>query len=167
MVLYLAGGLAVLAALLQSSGPGMSPISGSKPDLVLVLVLTGGIILGLRPAVFLAILGGLVLDVFSGLPFGFITLALLLVVPLVRLHNPDYLEPNLPLSMLIVLMASLVYYGVLALGILALGGRIDWQGLGTNIVLPASAMNTLISPIAYWLLRWLRGKSVPVRGYRD
>lgn len=163
MALYVSAPLVLAAALFQSTFPQAGPLAGLKPDLVLVLALMAGILLDLRQGLILALLGGLVLDLFSGMPFGFVTLLLLLATPLARFPNRDLLETNPLVSMLVVALATLLYYGMYTLGILALGGEADWLRLASTAILPAVVMNTLLSPLVYGLFSLLGRKAMPIR----
>lgn len=163
MALYVAVPLVLAAALFQSALPQAGPLAGLKPDLVLVVALTGGVLLSWRQGLFLAFLGGLVLDLFSSMPFGFVTLALLLAASLARLPNRDLLEANPLVCMLVVALATLLYYGTYSLGILTLRGELDWLRLASTAVLPAVVMNSLLSPLFYGLFSLLGRKAVPLR----
>lgn len=163
MAFYVAIPLVLAAAFLQGALPQMGPVAGVKPDLTLVLVVMAGMVLGFRRGLFLAFLAGLVLDRYSGMPFGFVTLLLMLVTSVARFPNPDLLEVNPLVCMLVVAPATLLYYGIYSLGVLALGGGSDWLLVATTVVLPTTIMNTLISPFVFGIFSLLGRKGAPVR----
>lgn len=151
------------AALSQVVVSQFGPLSGLKPDFVLVMVATAGLLLSFRQAVVLAILGGLLLDLFSGMPFGFITLVLILIVVLVRLPSRDLVEVNPLVCMVIIALSTGVYYSLFALAITAMGGEPDWLYLPTSVILPSVVMNSLLSPFAFLLYRLVGRRALKVR----
>lgn len=155
--------LVLAAALLQAALPQIGPVSGVRPDLALVLVVMAGMVLGFRQGLVLAFLSGLFLDFFSGLPFGFTTLLLMLVASVARFPNPNLLVVNPLVCMLVVALATLLYHGTYALGVLVLGGYLDWPLLATVVVLPSVIMNTLASPFVFGIFSLLARKASPVR----
>ena len=163
MAFYFAVPLVVAAALFQAAVPQVGPVGGVKPDLVLVLAVMAGMLMGRVQALTLAFLGGLILDVTTGMPFGFATLALLLVTSVARFPNPNLLEVNPLVCMLVVALATLAYNGIYSLGVLAVGGELDGLRLGTNVILPLIVMNTLLSPLVFGLFSLLGRRSRPVR----
>lgn len=74
---YLMIPLLFIASLLQSTAAARVQVGGVKPDLVLLLVLSGTLIYGSRPGIIWAFLGGVALDIFSGGPMGSSSLALM------------------------------------------------------------------------------------------
>lgn len=163
MAFYVAIPLVLAAALLQGALPQLGPVAGIKPDLTLVLVAMAGMMLGFRHGLVLAFLAGLVLDLFSGMPFGFVMLLLMLVASVARFPNPNLLEVNPLVCMLVVALATLLFHGVYSLGVLALGGEADWLLVATVVILPSAIMNTLISPFIFGLFSVLGRKPVPVQ----
>ncbi|MDP2726464.1 MAG: rod shape-determining protein MreD [Dehalococcoidia bacterium] len=155
--------LVLAASLFQAAFPPAGPVAGIKPDLVLVLAVMASMLLGLRYGLVLSVLGGIILDLFSGMTFGFVTLSLLLVTSLARFPNPDLLEINPLVCMLVIALDSFFYYGIYSLGMLALGGELDWFRLFTRVVLPSVVMNTLVSPLVYGLMILLGRRKMPVR----
>lgn len=152
-----------MAAIFQIVLSEASPVAGLKPDLVLVLAVMAGMLLGTRQGVVLAFLGGATLDLFSGMPFGFVTLSLLLVASIARFPGPHALELNPLVCMVVVTFASLLYYAIYSMGILALGGELDWLTLFKNMIVPAVVINTVICPFVYALYAILGRKPVSVR----
>lgn len=163
MAFYVSIPLVLGVAFLQVTLPQVGPVAGLKPDLLLVLVVMAGMLLGLRKGLVLAFLGGLVLDFYSGMPFGFITLVLLLVTSLARFPSPGLLEVNPMVCMFIVGLATLFYNGILSLGVVALGGETNWMRLATAVVLPITVMNALLSLLVFGILVLLVKKPVPLR----
>ena len=160
---YLSVPLLLAAAVFQVVFSQAGPLSGLKPDMVLVMVAMAGLLMSLRRALLLAFLSGLLLDIFSGMPFGFITLILLLIVSLVRLPNRDLVEMNPLVCMIVIALVTVLYYAMYGLAVMALGGEPDWVYLLVTVMLPSLVMNSLISPIAFVLYRLIGHRTPPVR----
>ncbi|MDO8688565.1 MAG: rod shape-determining protein MreD [Dehalococcoidia bacterium] len=155
--------LVLAAAMFQSVFPQAGPLTALKPDAVLVMVAMAGLLLSFRVGLILALLSGLELDLFSGMPFGFVTLLLLLVVCLVRLPNRDLVEVNPLVCMAVVAMATDLYYAIYCLTIIALGGDPGWSNILTSVVVPSMTMNSLLSPVIFVIYRLLGRRALPVR----
>ena len=106
-----------VAALLQSTTANRLAIVGVKPDLVLLIVLIGTLVYGLRPGLVWAFIGGLFLDIFSGGPMGSSSLALMAATLVAGLGHRTLSRYNLmvPVGVVIAgtLVYSLVYIGIL------------------------------------------------------
>ncbi len=130
---------------------------------MLVMVAMAGLLLSFRVGLILAFLSGLALDLFSGMPFGFVTLLLLLVICLVRLPNRDLVEVNPLVCMVVVAMATSLYYAIYSLAIVALGGDPGWSQVFASVVIPSIIMNCLLSPVVFVIYRILGRRALLVR----
>lgn len=163
MAVYLSIPLVLAAALFQAAFSQAGPISFLKPDLVLVMVAMAGMLLSFRRALLLAVLSGLFLDLFSGMPFGFVTLILVLVVSLMQVPNRDLVELNPLICMVLIALVTSFYCVSYGLALMALGGEPDWTQLLGAVMLPSAVMNSLISPVVFLLYRLIGRKALPVR----
>jgi rod shape-determining protein MreD len=107
-----------VAALLQSTAANRIEIGGVKPDLVLLLVLIGTLIYGVRPGVIWAFVGGLGLDIFSGGPMGSSSLALMAASLVAGLGHRTLSRFNLLVPVGVTAVGTFVY-AVVYLAILA------------------------------------------------
>jgi rod shape-determining protein MreD len=148
--------LLTLAAVIESSVlPSLRVTGGGTLNLVLVFVLSwtlagdwnGGLIWGF--------LGGLLLDLLSGGPFGASALALVLAAYVASLSEGQFWRSHLLLPLAAALLCTLVYYGVVLLVLALRGAALDWLRAITGVLLPALLINTLASVPAFWLLRFL------------
>src|SRR5512140_1465644 len=73
---YLLLPLFAIVAILQTTLVPLLPFGEARPDLFLVIVVAWGIVRGGGEATLWGLSGGLVLDLFSGVPFGMQTLGL-------------------------------------------------------------------------------------------
>ena len=154
--------LLFLLIVLQSALLPALGMQGVRPDMVLLAVVGWGLAVNPRQALLGAILGGLLLDLFSTLPQGTSLLALLPVAVMTELREVDIIGGRLALTPLLTFLGSLMYYGI-ALFILYVTGRsLNAVTILTNIVIPATMMNTLLSlptlwlilTLAHWARRW-------------
>jgi rod shape-determining protein MreD len=148
--------LLTLAAVIESSVlPSLRVTGGGTLNLVLVFVLSwtlagdwnGGLIWGF--------LGGLLLDLLSGGPFGASALALVLAAYVASLSEGQFWRSHLLLPLAAALLCTLVYYGVVLLVLALSGAALDWLRAITGVLLPALLINTLASVPVFWLLRFL------------
>lgn len=153
------------AVLLQTTAiPALSTLVYGldvKPSLVLLLVVSWSIVRGGMDGVVWGFVGGLMLDLFSGGPWGISTLSLTLVALLTGLAEINLSRSNLLFPMAMTFGASLLY-DLLCLTLLSLAG---WQMslIDTFLVaiLPAAILHVLLAfltfPLALGLNRLVGG----------
>jgi rod shape-determining protein MreD len=102
-----------------------------------------------------ALIGGLIIDLFSGAPFGVCTLPLLVVGFLSGLGEKNVFRFHVVIPLLVVPLASLLYgIGVWAL-LRVLGWPAAWGQSLSEVIFPGALVNTLAMPIVYFALRVL------------
>jgi rod shape-determining protein MreD len=150
LLYYLMVPLLLLAALLQSTAANRLEIGGVKPDLVLLLIISGSLIYGSRPSVVWAFVGGLCLDVFSGGPLGSSSLALMSAAVVAGIGHRTLSRYNLLVPIGITLLGSFAY-SVTYMGILALLNALQvvrhslpLVSTVQYIVLPAALYNAIL-----------------------
>lgn len=150
LLYYLMIPLLLFLCLMQSTAVARLKIAGVKPDLVLLMVIIGTLLYGLRPGILWAFIAGIGLDIFSGGPLGASSLAMMAAAGVAGLgHRPlSRFNPLVPLSA--AALGTIVYAVVylLILGMLALAG---WSTLNLplfetlrDIVLPVTLYNTAL-----------------------
>ena len=169
LCIYVAIPSAILMAVLQSSVTAQLHLFGASPDLVLVLVVSWALLRGLQEGVVVALAGGMVLDALSGAPFGLGTVALVMTSALAGLSGGDALRASLSLNdrllgamalrLVIVVLATWIYYGLLAF-FLRVSGEVMSAGLALGqIVLPTAFLNVLIALPIYGVVRMVVARS--------
>jgi rod shape-determining protein MreD len=154
-------GLAVLLGLvlIQSSiGPFLT-IVGVHPDLVLVAVISWTILRGPAEGLVWAIIGGIGLDLFSGGPFGVMTIALVITSLLASLGYGRAFGGYLILPLALTFPLSLVYYLSYTLFLSVLNEPIAWLPALTSVVLPASVINIVAMLFLFPPLRLLHRRT--------
>ncbi len=158
---YLLLPLFVLVAILQTTLVPLLPFGEARPDLFLVMVVAWGIVRGGGEATLWGLGGGLVLDLFSGAPFGIQTLALGAVGLLADLMGTAFFRSNFLIPLAAVFIGTILYYFLQAAAMQSLGYQVLWEPFLRGIVLPAAIMNTLLMPFVYGGLRRIHQREHP------
>ena len=142
-------------ALLQTSFlPGLR-LGDVTPDLVLLVVVSWSLLRSSSQGLPLAVVGGMVLDLLSGGPFGAVTLSLVPASALTSLVQQRIARDSPWLPLAAGSLAGLLYNGFHAL-ILRISGRPLRLGLGlAEWFLPSILWNALLMYPVYALMRRL------------
>jgi len=142
-------------ALGQSTLLNQLSLWGAKPDLVLVTVVSWSLVWGGREALYLGLTAGIILDLFSGLPFGSSTLPLLLVSSAVGLLEVNVFRTNFLLPLAAIFGATIGHH-LLSLALLkVVGWPVPWTQAVTRILPSTVLLNGLAMPFIYELTRRL------------
>lgn len=145
--------LLVVLAIIQTTLLADIRFFDGRPDIVLLAIIGWGLAGGNRQAMVWGLIGGLLLDSFSGLPFGSNAISFILIAFLVSLYAGRIWEANLFMPLGITLFASLMYHTIALGWLFVLGRDIDFQFAYTRVILPSTILNVaLILPIAQLLL---------------
>lgn len=156
-------GVPVLAllAILQSSVLSEISLIDGRPDMVLLAVVAWALTGRWREAMVLGLVGGLFLDLLSGLPLGASSITLVVVAFLVSLLEGRFWEAHFLTPFGVVLVASLLYHvaGFVALTVTGFG--IDMLTALRNVVLPSTFLNIVLALPASALAEGLRESLFP------
>jgi rod shape-determining protein MreD len=141
--------LLALLAVIQSSVLSYLRFLDGRPDLVLLAVVAWGLTGRAREAMVWGLIGGIFLDLLSGMPVGTSGLTLTLIAYLVSFLEGRFWEAQLLMPLAVILAASLLYHFA-GLGAYALSGTgIDISMAITRVILPSTFLNLLLAlPIA-------------------
>jgi len=153
--------LAALVAIVQSSITSHLRLLGVSPDLVLVFTTSNILLLGPRDGLLFALLGGLVLDAFSGAPFGSATFSLVVTGYLVRLAEYNLFHTARIVPLLSIALATLIYYALFSFVLQMTGRPILWGATVRRVVLPAVLVNAMAMFLVYHVSLWLRARLGP------
>ena len=135
----------LLLVVFQTAVLPLFPLLDGRPDLVLLLVvgwaLTGRVV----EASILATIGGLLLDLASGLPLGVSAIALIAAVNLINLSHGRLWRGHQLLALGAVLLGSLVYYAILAVVVWITHPGFDLLAAVANVVLPSILLNLILA----------------------
>jgi rod shape-determining protein MreD len=127
---------------------------GVHPNLVLVLAVCWGVLRGGREGLIWGMAGGLVLDLYSSLPFGTFTVALLLTTVITGIVEVSVFNPTFLLPVGIVLLASPLFHVISTVMIQTLGWQVTW-GRVAAIVPTAALADGILALLLFPLLRRL------------
>ncbi len=145
MVYIIGVPLMALMALIQSTMLSQFRFLSGRPDLILLVVIGWGLAGRTTESMVFAFFGGLILDLFSALPFGTHAIALVIVAFLVSLYEGRIWEVNILMPLGITLMGSLVYHMII-LAVLYLSGRqIDITFAFGRVILPSTFLNIILA----------------------
>jgi rod shape-determining protein MreD len=143
------------AALTQSTLIPELGFTQIKPDLVLLVVVARSAVGGLPGGLVWGFFGGLVLDVFSGAPFGSNALAMVLVAFLASFADSGIFRSGIVQPLLLTFVATLLYDLVIMAVLQVTGHEVLWLGTFLRLVLPAAVLNAILMPLFYLLAHWM------------
>jgi rod shape-determining protein MreD len=132
-----------------------------KPDLMLLMVICWSLLRGSKEGMIWALVGGIGLDLVSGVPFGTSTVALVVLSLLAGLGELSVFRTHIALPLIATLIATLVYDLFFFLLLYARGCSIAWTDSLVKVVLPSTLFNVLLSPLVYKALYWLHRRTGP------
>lgn len=140
-----------------------------QPNFPLLLAFAWGLAFGPAQGLFACALNGILLDTVSAAPFGSHLLAMTAASVPTLLNVQSLFERRLAESLVLVPLATLIYYAVLTLAFVVTGRTIDWVGLLLWVWTPNLLANVVWSFPILWLsgeLAILLGR-LPVGGIRS
>ncbi len=132
-----------------------------RPDIVLLAVLGWVLAGGDRQGMVWGLIGGLLLDAFSGLPLGASAISLVIIAYLVSLYADRVWEVNLLMPLGIAAGSSLLYHSLSLIWLFFLGRTIDLPFSFTRVILPTMILNMILILPVYQLLFDLHRRFFP------
>ncbi len=158
---YLLVPFLLAVALFQATVLPELTVLGVKPELMLLSVLAWSL-RGPEEGLVWAFLGGLMLDVLSGGPFGASTLALLAVSFFSGLIEPSVARTSFLLPLGAALAGTLIYQSLFLLIVQLTRGAVPWADSLLRVTLPSLAINALLMPVIFRTLAWFAQVGRPV-----
>ncbi|MGB2894923.1 MAG: rod shape-determining protein MreD [Anaerolineales bacterium] len=153
--------LLILLAILQSTLLGTFQFLEGRPDLILLAVIGWGLAGGSEEAMVWGLVGGLLLDMLSGIPMGTTSVTLIIIGTLVSLYEGRIWETNFLMPLGITLAGSLLFH-FMSLGVIMFMGReIDWAYSFSRVILPSTFINLLLALPTAQALKGLRNRLYP------
>jgi rod shape-determining protein MreD len=149
---YLSLPILALAAALQA---GFLPhfSSGGLPDLVFLLVVAWALNTDLQDGVIWALVGGILLDLFSALPLGVSSIPLLVIVFVISGLGQRFFQLGGLVLFGVTLVGTLFQQLVLMLLLAVLGHQVNWLFDLVTFVLPTVLYNLILVVPIYALVR--------------
>jgi rod shape-determining protein MreD len=156
-------GIPLLAALaiLQATIFGQFRLLAGAPDLVLLAVVGWSLTGQTRQALTFALVGGLLLDLFSGIPLGASAAGLILATFLVSLSEESFWEAHLLMPLAAVLATSLIFHAFNLLVLFLLGRLPDLSFALSQVILPSLFLNVVLALPAAQLAESLEASLYP------
>ncbi len=123
------------------------------PDLVLLLVVTYSVVRGIEEGLMAGILGGLVVDVLSAIPFGAATVGMGLIGLATGLGESNVYRSNVIIPLVAVFLATVFYHSVVMLALQAAGWSVEWISTMALQTIPGAILNAILAPVAFVLVR--------------
>lgn len=140
-------GIPILAALavLQSTVLAQFTLLDGRADVILVAILCWAMAGRGEDAMVWALVGGLLLDLFSAVPFGSTAIILILLAYLVSLLRAGFWEANILLPLGVVLAASIAFHAWGIGTMLVLGRSLDLSQAVARVVVPSTLLNLALA----------------------
>jgi rod shape-determining protein MreD len=139
-------GIPLLAflAVLQSTILSHIRLLDGRPDAILLAVVVWSIAGRTNEAMVWGFIGGAFLDLYSGVPFGSTSIALVIVAYLVSFPEGRFWESHVVMPLGVMLVASTIFH-LLGIGtLLTIGQPIDFDSALTRVLLPSTFMNLVL-----------------------
>lgn len=116
---------------------------------------------GVGEGIFVALVGGLMLDALSGAPFGVATLALVVVSLVAGLGEFNVFRAARFLPYATITLTTFVYNVMVLFSLQMTGHVVIWGASLWRAVLPAMLVNLVCMPVVYGLACWLHKRRGP------
>lgn len=145
MSLQLGVPLFLVSALLQATILPRLRVLGGQPDLIVIMVLAWAILDQREEGMAWAFIGGLFIDLFSGVPLGISSMALLPIAFVVGMTEAQIYRANLLLPVLLTVAGALAYHAIyLFLLRFLVGMAVSWMDALVYVTLPSVAFDALL-----------------------
>ncbi len=150
-----------LMAVVQSAVISRLPLIRGTADLMLVLLVAIALQKTVTSAWQWSIVGGLLVDFLSGLPFGVFTISYLLATGLALLLRDRVWRFSFLMQLLVVLLGTLVAHGQAFMVLFLQGSTLGIGEALQTVTLPSIILNFMLSVPVYILVQDVLGQVVP------
>jgi rod shape-determining protein MreD len=130
-------------------------VLGAQPNLLLLTVLVWSLVRGVDEGLMWAFLGGLIVDVTSGGPFGGTAIALLAAAYVAGQSLAEQVGSQVVRSMILTVLGTGTYHLVLLIVLAWTGHTLDWAYSLTRVTIPSVVLNGVLAPLVLPPLNWL------------
>jgi len=135
-------------------------IAGIKPDLVMLLVVLSGFLLGTKEGAFLGFFGGIVEDLFSGSYIGLNALSKMAAGYLAGIAGERLYRENIPVATIVTFFTSLAGLMVNYLLLLYLDIYVSPIYALFRVAIPDAAYTAVLAPFFFWrIFRYVQIRS--------
>ena len=136
--------------LLQSTVLETVAIAGVKPDLVMLLVVLNGFLLGSREGAFWGFTGGIIEDLFTGSYIGMNALSKMAAGYLAGVAGERLYRESIPIATIVTFFTSLAGFTVNYLLLLYLDITVSPLQALLRVALPGAGYTALLAPFVFW-----------------
>lgn len=137
--------LLALLAVFQSSVLGWMLLLDGRPDLILLAVVSWALTGRATESMVWGLIGGIFLDLFTGLPFGLSAISLILIAYVISSLLDRFWEGHVLTPLGAILVASLVFHLIQLATIFVTGRPIDFVLALQRVVLPSTFLNLALA----------------------
>ena len=134
-----------IIAVLQSAVVSRLPLNHGTADLMLVVLVAVTLQKSVKSVWLWSLVGGLLIDFFSGLPFGLFTFCYLTAAGMAFLLRERIWRFSFLMQLLIVFIGTLISHGLTGLVIFLGGGTLQLNTVLQGVTLPSIILNFAIS----------------------
>jgi rod shape-determining protein MreD len=158
----IAGVLLIIAATLAQAAvvPEFS-IFGVQPNLLIVILVAWMTVRGKQEALPLIVIAGFLQGLLDSEPLGLAMLALAPLVLMTEVREWKLVESDLLPALLLTVLATWAYEGIMLLSLAVTGERVDWLASLFDVLLPAAVANALLLLPIYGAMRFFRQEPLP------
>ncbi len=128
-------------------------IAGARPDAMLVVVVSLGVLMGGLPASLIGLAGGLFMDVMFNKPMGLAAMSYMLAGALGGILYKKYYADNVILPAVVVAGAALVKEHIMALSLKLLGGTYLYFDMLLSYIIPSVLLSAALSMVVHAFLK--------------
>jgi rod shape-determining protein MreD len=146
--------------MLQTTTLHWFSIGSVVPDLMLLLVVCWGLLRSLQDGLTWALLGGIILDLLSGGPFGATAICLAVACAVTRAGTMSISRDSPWLLASAGLLATAVYDAAYLALLRLTGHPIPWSEGLLQVLIPCMVLNALAMYPVWWVMRWVHRRTV-------
>ncbi len=132
-------------AVLQSAVVSRLPLNRGTADLMLVVLVAITLQKSVKTAWQWSIVGGLLTDFFSGLPFGLFTVSYLIITGIASLLRERIWRFSFLMQLLVVLSGTLIIHGLSMMVLIIQGSSLQLTTVLQAVTLPSIILNFMLS----------------------
>ncbi len=143
----------VVAAVAQVSVLPAFSIFGAQPNLLIVLLVAWMTVRGQPEALLLIPAAGFAQGLLDSQPLGLALLALAPLILMTEVRELRLVESDLLPAVVLTVLATLAYEGIVLLTLAVTGARLDWLASLVDVLVPAVIANVLLLLPVYGLVQ--------------
>lgn len=142
-----------ITAILQTTVVSQMPLLGGTADLMLIILTAWVLQRQVQTSWQWSVVGGLLIDYFSGFPFGVFTISYLLINGAGLIFRRRIWQFTYLIHLLLTILGTLIIHGFSVIIILLQGTALNFEQVLQHITLPSLLLNLLLSYPLYILMK--------------